>query len=163
VTSVGAILRLFLSPPGCSDAVSTALPLSAVSVGSNLAGDVGASSLLPRTLLPALPPPPGVCGGVVNGTPVAVAATLGSAPRVGVGLFIVLDVMVPTEDAEDERAGELGGRDGYDAGDNGGMEAGIILPLDAEVGSVGVDMEVGVGVPGVWPIGPVYLSPNSPG
>jgi hypothetical protein len=148
VTRVGAILRLFLSPPDCSGAASATPPLPEVSVASDLAGEVGASSLLPRTL-PALLPPPsrGVWGGVVNGMPVAVAATLGSAPRVGVGLFIVFDVMVATEDEDDDRAGELGGRDEYGAGDNGGMEVGIILPIGMEAGNVGVGMEVGVGVP----------------
>jgi hypothetical protein len=95
--------------------------------------------------------------------PVAVAATLGNAPRVGVGLFIVFDVIVATEDADDDRAGELGGRDEYGAGDNGGMDVGIILPIGVEAGKVGVGMEVGVGVPTVCCIGPVYLSPNSPG
>lgn len=89
--------------------------------------------------------------------PDAVAATLGSDPMVGVGLFIVLGVIVPTEETEDERAGELGGRDGNMAGDNGGTEVGIILLLGMQAG------KVGVGIPEIWFIGPIYLSPNSPG
>lgn len=160
VTRVGAIRRLFFSPPTCTVEATLLVSLP----DSFLAGGVGASSLFPRTLLPD--PLNGVCGGVVIGTPATVAATPGIAPTVGVGLFMVVEgpeIMVLTEEADEDRVGELARRDEY-AGDNGGNVVGIILPVDeVGVGLIGVNPEVGVGVPELWGTGPVYLSPNSPG
>lgn len=82
------------------------------------------ASLLPRTLpfteLAVLVPPPiGVCGGVVHGKlpkeDGLVAATLGMLPRVGVGLLVMsppgfgaFDDCVTTEEIEFDLVG-LGG------------------------------------------------------
>jgi hypothetical protein len=85
---------------------------------------------------------------------------------VGVGLFIAAvwaEVIVLTDEADEDRAGELGRRERYGAGDNGGREVGASFPEGVEVGIVGVEAEVGVGVPEPWEMGPVYRSPNSPG
>jgi len=104
VTSVGATLRLFLSPPGCSAGVSGALVCPAASFESVLNDGFGAPSLLPRTLLLPFSPLRGVSGGVVNGTPDTV--TPGSAPRVGVGLLTA--VLEAIDEADEDLAGELG-------------------------------------------------------
>jgi hypothetical protein len=93
-----------------------------VSFESSLSDSLAAPiSLFPRTLplieLVALwdTPDTGVCGGVVNGNPEGwlefVAATSGTEPSVGVGLFIGagagvwIDEMVLTEEIEADRRG----------------------------------------------------------
>ena len=82
---------------------------------------------------------------------------------VGVGLFIgCAEVIVLTDDAEEDLAGELGRRDGTVAGDNGGMDDGTNFPLGVDVGMTGVEAELGV-VADEFGIGPVYRSPSSPG
>ena len=121
-------------------------------------GGVGASSLLPSTL-----PLRGVCGGVVSGTPATDEATPGIVPRVGVGLFIGAGTDDVTEEVDEDRAGELGGRARYGAGDNGARLLGAILLEGVEVGFKGAEAEVGVGVAERLGTGPEYLSPSSPG
>ncbi len=98
---VGAIRRFFGSASSLSDSLVSRLP-----------------STLPLTELGALIPPPiGVCGGVVHdrGPKELVAATLGTLPSVGVGLLVMIppelcmcEDCVATEDAELDRVG-LGG------------------------------------------------------
>lgn len=91
-------------------------------------------------------PDMGVCGGVVQGSPLkdgfelAPAATPGTLPSVGVGLLpMACEDSVAIEEIEFERVG-LGGRGG--AGDaEGGMVGGGCLSKDA-----GADVAVGVGV-----------------
>ena len=97
-------------------------------------------SLFPSTLPLTEPgllttPAMGVCGGVVHGRPLNdrfVAATLGTALRVGVGLFTTRDDCVAIEDAELDRVGLGGGRGageavgaitGVDCFSNGGADA----------------------------------------
>ncbi len=120
LTSVGAILLFFTTAVASSLSDSLAAP---------------PASLLPRTLpltelVVLMLPDMGVWGGVVSGRPTAaelVAATLGTVPRVGVGLLVmtVLDVcawedMVATDEAEDERVG-LDGRIAATGDGEGGM------------------------------------------
>lgn len=75
--------------------------------------------MLPLTELGLLTTPDiGVCGGVVHGRPLKdglVAATLGTLPRVGVGLFTIREDCVAIDDAELDRVGLGGGRGAGDA------------------------------------------------
>lgn len=98
---VGAIRRFLGAASSFSDSLVSRLP-----------------SMLPLTELAALAPPAmGVCGGVVHGKAPneLVAATLGTLPKVGVGLLVITppepcacDDCVAIEDAELDRVG-LGG------------------------------------------------------
>lgn len=84
-------------------------------------------------------------------------------PRVGVGLFIGAGTDDVTEEVDEDRAGELGGRARYGAGDNGARLLGVILLEGVEVGFRGAEAEVGVGAAERLGTGPEYLSPSSPG
>lgn len=98
---VGAIRRFLGAMSSFSDSLVSLLP-----------------STLPLTELAALTPPAiGVCGGVVQGRALNefAAATLGTLPRVGVGLLVIIpaepcacDDCVAIDDAELVRVG-LGG------------------------------------------------------
>ena len=102
-------------------------------------------SLFPSTLPLTEPgllitPDIGVCGGVVHGRPLNdgfVAATLGTLPSVGVGLFTIWDDCVAIEDAELVRVGLGGGRG---AGEAEGANTSVLC-LSKE----GADAVVGLG------------------
>ena len=160
-TSVGAILLFFgtVVASSFSDSLVSLFP-----------------STLPVTELGLLLTIPdiGVCGGVVHGKLLKagfVAATLGTLPKVGVGLLIIWDDCVAIEDVELDLVG-LGGGNG--AGDAEGARIGVVcLSKDA-----GAETAVGVGIGvgwaddavdmagdgcaavGTWP---VYTCPSSPG
>ena len=74
-------------------------------------------STLPLTELDRLTTPPmGVRGGVVIGRPekeLLVAATLGTFPRVGVGLLVTIPDCVATEEVEFDLVGLGGRKDGW--------------------------------------------------
>ena len=160
-TSVGAILLFFGAVvfSSFSDSLVSLFP-----------------SILPVTELGLLLTIPdiGVCGGVVQGKLLNagfVAATLGTFPRVGVGLLIICDDCVAIEDVELDLVG-LGGGNG--AGEARAAKTGVLcLSKDG-----GADTAVGVGIGvgcvddaadmagdgcaavGTWP---VYTCPTSPG
>ena len=155
-TSVGAILLFFGTVASSfSDSLVSLFP-----------------STLPVTELGLLLTIPdiGVCGGVVHVKLLKagfVAATLGTLPRVGVGLLIICDDCVATDDVELDLVG-LGGGNG--AGDAEGAKIGVLcLSKDtgAEaavgVGWAGDAVDVagdGCAAVGTWP---VYTCPSSPG
>lgn len=98
---MGAILRRFLSPVGgasfsvlgASVSASSLLRLPGVRLSSNFGG-LGIEA-------------DGVCGAVVTGAPPTDVATFGTAPTVGVGLFIAAgEAIAPTEDTDEDRAGD---------------------------------------------------------
>ena len=125
---VGAIRRFFGAASSLSDSLVSRFPRT-----------------LPLTELGALIPPPiGVCGGVVQGSVPneLLAATLGTLPSVGVGLLVMMppelgkcDDCVATDDAELDRVG-LGGWP---------IEP-LVWDADGAAISGGAEMAVGVGV-----------------
>ncbi len=149
VTGVGAILRFLTS--GCSPSAAVTSLFPRVVVVAN----VGAGILAGKLDAPACAPARGVIGGVgdVNGgtkllnVPDPVAATLGNAERLGVGLLVMLfcagvcanDDMVATDEVEFVLVG-LGGRK-VDTGDGAGSipdEACRSSDIGGAVGAVGV-------------------------
>lgn len=109
-------------------------------------------SVLPLTELAVLMVAMGVIGGVDNGRPPVeglAAATLGTVPRVGVGLVAMIPVAVcmnddcvAMDDAEFDRVG-LVGRPGGPGGADTVEAAGALAML-------GVDTAVGVGTGEGW-------------
>jgi hypothetical protein len=156
LTSVGAILLLFFSPPPTPSSFSLSL----------------ASLFMPLTELVVLL---GVCGGVVIGMPVYPAVIPGSAPPTNVGLEITVPVFPTTPgcvamlDVEFDLVGEEG-RAGSERlegvrwcvcdvdgkGDGGAIEVGVAM---------GVFCEEALGIMGCFAVGtsPLYISPSSPG
>lgn len=127
-TGVGAILRRFLSPPA-SAAGTASFGSSETSLLLRFCGARPSEGFAIEAA--------GVCGGVVNGTPLAPAVTLGTAPIVGVGLFIAAgEVIALTDDATDEdRAGDSGKRVMMGgAGDGGSGLCDTLLEEGVEVG-----------------------------
>lgn len=124
-TKVGAILLFFgIAASSFSDSLVSLFP-----------------STLPLTELGRLVTPDiGVCGGVVHGRPLNdgfVAATLGTLPRVGVGLFTIWEDCVAIEDVESSRVGLGGGRG---AGEAAGANTGVLC-----LSKGGADAVVGLG------------------
>jgi hypothetical protein len=133
-------------------------------------------STLPLTELGRLliNPDIGVCGGVVQDKPLKdgfVAATLGTLPKVGVGLLLIIcDDCVAIDDVELDLLG-LGGGSGAGEGASTGVHClSKVGGADAAVGvgtGVGCDedpVETGAG-DGWWALGtwPVNICPSSPG
>lgn len=134
-------------------------------------------SALPLTELGLLltMPDMGVWGGVVHGRPLndgLLAATLGTLPRVGVGLLTICDDRVATDDVELERVG-LGGGSGAGEADGANTGVGCLSNDGGADTAVGVGtgvacaddvVEIGAGdgwcAVGTWP---VKTCPSSPG
>lgn len=120
---------------------------------------------LPLTELGALVPPPiGVCGGVVHGRVPneLLAATLGTLPSVGVGLLVMMppelcmcDDCVATEDAEFDRVG-LGGcpiEPVKGDGDGAAIRGGAAMAVGVGVGVTCVDDTAETAGDGCWALG----------
>jgi hypothetical protein len=108
---------------------------------------------LPLTELVALwPPAIGVCGGVGCGKPTKpdefIAVTIGTWPRVGVGLLVTAGVgtedIVAIDDCEFDRVGLLGRNVKKGAAGDGsdGVMAGEAFVREGETVLIGVSMEV---------------------
>ena len=147
-SGVGAIRRFLGTASSLSDSLVSRLPRT-----------------LPLTELGALiPPPSGVCGGVVHGRVPneLLAATLGTLPSVGVGLLVMMppepcrwDDCVATDEAEFDRVG-LGGcpiEPVKGDGDGAAIKEGAEIAVGVGVGVTCADETVETAGDGCWAVG----------